>query len=444
MFGFNRRFLGGVWPAGATPPAALEWPSQYAFDTRWSAEKWTAFARLQVSTPFLAPGAAEYWVRPTGNNANSGLSPSAAKRSIHAAVTAGNATGAPYRVNVEAGDYNRTNGITSSSTTVRPTQDVAIIGYGGTPVLGSWDDLTWSNDGSGTNTYSASVNNAARVLDRLHTNAAGSLVDLSLVADPATVRTTLGGYVVSGNVIYVRRADLAAVTNTNTRVLRNSEICELNSVSKNVYLENLELVGGAGGCVKATATLSRNVVAVDCVMGYSGSPATPADAFRIDQMTGLAMALRCTFRAASKDGANGHQTVAGQTWMLLVDCIGFDNGRFASTSNNGLTLHENVRGADIRGQYTRNYGVNVHIIDDSRLWCYRTASGDSHGDIVLGGAFAPADYRTEGTSLMWLQGTTASGSATSIAATMNSVVTKIGHASSGVEVTSGSAVITGS
>ena len=69
-----------------------------------------------------------------GDDGNSGLGAedgdfANGKRTIHAALVAGNATGAPYRVLVKAGDY--AEGAFTRNGNDEPDQPVAVIGWGG-------------------------------------------------------------------------------------------------------------------------------------------------------------------------------------------------------------------------------------------------------------------------------------------------------------------------
>lgn len=84
-----------------------------------------------------------YWVSTSGVNTNNGLSVGLPKRSIHAAITAGNATGAPFRVTVAAGTYYREDGVTGSSGTLAPTQDMILVASGGRVICPQGSSLPW-------------------------------------------------------------------------------------------------------------------------------------------------------------------------------------------------------------------------------------------------------------------------------------------------------------
>lgn len=442
--GFFRPHLGRGFPqvssttlregGGVQPPAALGWPAAYAFSVGWSDSAWTDYARRMVPAPF-GVGATAYFVSTTGNNANDGLSLAQAKRDINAAITAGNATGGPFVVYVSAGEYNRQRGLRGTAGTLVPTQPCAIIGSGGV-TTGPWDDLTYADDASGTNTYTATLSNVARVLDRLNSNAYGSLNDLTLCADIAAVRTTLGGYVISGGAIYIRRADLAAVTSTNTRVFRPQDALALTSAA-DFYMEGISVQGGARLLV-ASGSATRNVALVDCRGDYAGSTISLADGFSVTNQVGLFAAIRCGMKGNAKDGINLHNTDLTATYALAVDCVGIDQGRFTSTSNNALTLHENVTGVDINGDYSASRGGNVSNIDDTKMWCYGTACADDLGD----GSITPSDFMAADDAIMWLENCTASGSERAIRADGNSVVYTRNFVGAGTQTAAAGASIT--
>jgi len=114
--------------------------------------------------PGIWSGASIHVDKATGDDANSGLGAqdgdfSTAKRSIYAAFVAGNATAAPYRVIVKAGQYEESAFTRNGND--EPDQPVALIGWDG-PVqyrTGPFS-VSWSDAGG---SYSTSLSAVRRV-----------------------------------------------------------------------------------------------------------------------------------------------------------------------------------------------------------------------------------------------------------------------------------------
>jgi hypothetical protein len=406
---FHSIYPGNPLAVGVGIPAALLWPQQ-SYPLVISGTYAAAVdARSYVPTPFGA-SATVYWVDVTaGNNSNSGLTEVLAKKSINSAIAAGNATANPYRINVKAGYYNRNDSIAGNAGTVRITQDCAIVGYGGRVQNNTADALTFTLNDGPTNTYQVARSNVTRVFDRLNVNAFGDLVELTSVADLATCKTTPGSYaLVSNTTLYVHRTDGAAVTNTNTMVLLNVEGAYFPNTSKNLYFEGIDFQGGnSGGVYVAGAT--RNVVAVDCTARHAGSAASLVDGFVYAGAVGLMLFVRCKASANAKDGFNFHAAGAEAMYPLTIDCEGYDNGRYASTSNNGWTSHDAIIGIDVNGNYhdTRN-GSDFHCIATTKTGLFGTRVTAT--DVVEGSTASAVKAGQGGDSAeMWLDGVRASG-----------------------------------
>lgn len=115
----------------------------------------------------------------------------------------------------------------------------------------------------------------------------------------------------------------------------------------------------------------------NCTFKYGGGiiSTTLGDGARIDNLNGLACFIDCEANSNYKDGFNIHNTTNSgkyKTYMMTINCRGLNNGRGVSTSNNGLTGHENARIFDYNGFYDYNYGGSVHHIGDTDAWMVKT------------------------------------------------------------------------
>jgi hypothetical protein len=350
----------------------------------------------------------------TGSDANTGLSSAARLQSVHAAITKGNATAAPYTVSVRNAGGSivpRTRGI-SSSGTVRPTRKCAIVMEDGPIAFGTHDHLSYAPDGTGV--YVANRSNVARVFDLRHGDGFGNPRELvrvgseaGLAGDPGTT----GLWYNSGTTFKLKLHDGAAVTNDNVMALLLTQNVTLNASSKDFYLDGAILFGGNDGAFFASGVVG-NVVCHKVDACLAGGATALRDGFRIESVVGLAAFQRCVAAGNAKDGFNAHRLTgaAGSLAVLTDRCEGYDNGRFTAQSCNFITGHEDVVWLDVGGKARANRGAQVHFIDDSQLWAVRTESRLSMGDVALGGGISPTEFLAEDSAILWLERTRAEAS----------------------------------
>lgn len=327
----------------------------------------------------------------TGNDSNSGLTSGLKLKSIHAAVTKGNATGSPYRVLVTAGRYPRANGLNNTGT-IQPTQNAAIVAVGGRVVTGPFDDLSWpaSPDPTYTNCYKVSRSNVARVFDIATLDAHGNYTELVNVADAVTCDSTPGSFAQVGSDLYVRRVDGAAVTNANTRAHLIQRHLNLTSGfnGKRLYLENIDLEGGVQlGTLSVDGVTDTVIMAQGCSFKYSGGYSGPSyvnDNVALWNSSGLFAFVDCEVGSAWKDGFNAHWQTDSErrTYVLTERCRGRDFGRGSSTSNNAITGHETVVWVDVEGDWSDGRGGTVRFIDTSTLAAFGSSAANDLGDGV--------------------------------------------------------------
>jgi len=357
----------------------------------------------------------------SGNDGNSGLTTGLAVKSIYQAITLANATGSPALIYVEAGIYPRVNSFSGASS-LKPTVDIAVVATGGRVVTGPFDQFTApTRDATYTNCYSFVNSNALRVLDMTNTNALGNCNELSNVATPALCNATPNSWVISAGSIYINRADQQPVTQLNTRLIRDARNIIVNA-SVSVYLggasgnDGFDFVGGNNNGVldfdiTSAGSTMRVFAAKNCTFNYGGGPtATGGNGVAIDSMYGLAVFQNCQSDANWKDGFNLHnvRTSAG-VYSLTINCSSNDNGRSGNVSCNGYTLHENVVGIDIGGNYKFNRGGSAHSIATSKTYFAGTTIDTDLGDISLGGSIYPEAFRTSENAIYWLDSCTVLG-----------------------------------
>jgi hypothetical protein len=142
-----------------------------------------------------------------------------------------------------------------------------------------------------------------------------------------------------------------------------------------------------------------------------GTTDTASRGLSVEGWQGLAVIKNCRADAPFTDSFNFHN-VYGATNMnvITINCTGSDCGRpipgaSGSYSNNGHTLHENVRAIDIAGHYRNTRGGAVRNINTSKAWYFGTLVEDDLGDITHGGVVGPTAYRVDDTAQIWAERT---------------------------------------
>ena len=359
--------------SGILPPKTLEWTESYPFTATLSNGGSTTLDPKSLVNQSVWFGAV-YYVDPIiGSNASNGLSISQPLQTMQEAVNRGKIGGVPFRIYPTSGVYARNRSIVTIPVAC---PDFAIIPQGGRCTLSTHDVLTWVDDGSGTNTYTASRSSVRRVLDMTNLSAHNLYTDLTRLADGdvSGVRATAGTWCQNGTSLVVHRIDNLAPTNSNTRAYVSSVLFSAGDNNTSIYIENVDFEGSnafhvAGGI--------RNISLSSVSCRYVGSSSALYDSFRILNMGGVFYAEDCDASAACKDGFNFTSSRARMTYGLLVRCTGYENGRYTSNSNNGITAHQTYhRIVDVCGDYAdNNDGDNVAFVGGSKLWAFGTTGG---------------------------------------------------------------------
>lgn len=414
------------WPFATYPITVMKYGPNYTSDFNPRAYASSAFA----GTKYFVNGS-------TGSNSNNGLTSATAVKSIWKATQLGNATSAPFNVEVAviSGGYGRADGFTNTSTPVPNTQPAAYVAAGATlpergGIVDCWvgDTLAWTGttDATYTTLYKVARSNVSQVINPTVLDTFGDPILATKYADAATADAASGSaWAQVGTDIYVKWANGSVVSNTNTRALLKATPNFIqDGTSKSVYLEGFNFQGGANGAVACTAAATMNFIAVNCSAAFAGDNAVNVNAWKLDYMTGLCALINCIGSNGEADGINSHWTPGGTSAMftLTQNCIGRSNGRDTTLSCNGITSHDGVISIDIGGHYHNNYGANVIPINGCQMWCVGTFSHDSYGDVVHGGVTVPTDYQTQNTAQMWLEQCRSSKSSLSMYASNTSTI----------------------
>lgn len=361
--------------------------------------------------PAIWTGVAIHVDRVTGDDGNSGLGAIdgdfiVAKRTIYSAFVAGNATGAPYRVIVKAGEYEESAFTRNGND--EPDQAVAILGWGG-PVhyrTGPFS-VNWSNAGG---SYSAPVSVVKRVFRTDILTSDGNYTELVKAVDLVSCQATVGTWFPDGGTVHVNIG--SQPTNDGIALIRSFHGARFMTHTSDMYLEDIHCEGGITGALHFDPVSTRNIVGVNCSFKYSApsNPNVPLDAVRIRRTNGLVAFFDCDASMGAKDGWSFHEDGNGGMHVLLQNCSGLQNGIDPATSCNGFTTHDAIRSIVLGGTYgLSRKGTEVHCIQSTQTWLVgvTAVARDIDGTSVA--------FKCSNQASMWLQNTEADAAG----ATMN-------------------------
>ncbi|NRB04234.1 MAG: hypothetical protein HRU30_13335 [Rhodobacteraceae bacterium] len=436
----------GLHPAAPPVATALSLPPGFGWDTgrfpiTVSAQGTSNLVPRDLVDPAIWSGVAVHVDGVAGDDANSGLGSadgdfSAAKRTIHAAFLAGNATGAPYRVIVKPGMFEESAFTKNGSR--EPDQPCAILGWNGAVRYRTGPhSVVWSDAGA---TSTVAVSAVKRAFRTDQTTPQGLYQELEKAADLASCQATLNSWFDDAGVVHV---NIGAVPgDTDIALLRSFHGARFMSHVSDLYLENIHCEGGITGALHCDPVADRNIVVVNSSFKCSApsNSSAPLDAVQMRRTNGLVAFFNCEASGGARDGFSFHEDGHAGMHVLTQKCRAVGNGISPATSVNGYTLHDAVCGIDLGGVYgwSRD-GSEVHCVQSTHSWFVNTSATarDVDGTSVA--------FKCSNTSAMWLQNTTAdaAGAATNNAIEANggAVLTRNHTTIAGSEVASGAGSI---
>ncbi|MGJ8543872.1 MAG: hypothetical protein ACSHWZ_00410 [Sulfitobacter sp.] len=382
-------------------PVGFEWDhGRFALNVVKSGGRYqVACAPRDLVDGAIWSGAALHVDGVAGDDANSGFGAedgdfSAAKRSIHAAFVAGNATGAPYRVLVKPGDYEES--AFSRNGNDEPSEAVAIIGFGGAVRYRTGPfEASWSDAGG---TFQAAVTSVKRAFRTDVLTPEGQYTELVNVADAAACSATPDSWTDAGAQVHVNIGGAPGLR--DIALIRSFHGARFMVHDRDIYLENIHTEGGITGALHFDAVAARNIVGLRCSFRYAApsNPASPLDAVRVRRTNGLAAFFECDASQGAKDGWSFHEDGTAGLHVLLQSCSGWRNGTAGATSCNGFTTHDAVRAIVLDSDFglSRN-GTEVHAIQSTKTWL---AGSSALARDVDGSSTA---FKCSNPSFMWLQ-----------------------------------------
>lgn len=307
-----------------------------------------------------------YYLSPTGDDSNDGLTPESPKKSIASLITSLNAAppSSGVTLHIASGTYSDTDALRNSN----PAFDLNIICNSGRAILRSRSPSpTFTLYSTGVYTHAGGSNDNCYIdTDQLDAYGTGSR--LVRVATVSEVEATPASFCVDSGTAYIHlhdggnpsgRAVVLASTSTADNFLNKN-------TSNRLFIRNVDFWGGR---IRNITINNQYATAFfdNCKFMYA--------------LTGNAMELTSFDTAIFNNCLAGYANLdnfsyRGSGLAVEVDCIGVDGGYSQeSSSDNGTTTHHEVSSVRINSVYTRNGDRSVHDIDSTKNWLIKCKSG---------------------------------------------------------------------
>lgn len=361
-----------------------------------------------VINPSAFTAAPIYVDHTSGSNTNNGSSWAQAVKSIAKGRELGEATGSPYRLVLrENQTWLRSQTFAATSSYV---QDYVVqVENDGEATVALWDALTYAPDGTYPALYKATRSSVLRVVDPSNLDADGLPAEYASYASAAALDAAgaVNGWAQSGSDLFVRRADAAAVTNSNCGALIAVTGYQ-QTAACNSWIEGLTFIGGTNGAIYQSFTGTGNLVTKRTKAIFPGSTGTPRDAVRLRNFNGMHISFDDMAACSIKDGFNIHvDTGSNATGGLYINPVTRRIGHAtASSSNNAFTLHETARAVVLNPDFEESVnGSTVANVGDSRCIIF---GGTIRADDLINGVGKFA-VETAHSAITWLVGCTVIG-----------------------------------
>lgn len=391
--------------------------------------------------------ASTIYVSPTGT-ANAAGTQADPVPSIAMAIAMGNATNAPYAIEVAAGEYRASTGYTRTAApagtyvaawyNAAPTQHCAIYCPAGRAISSLATALTFSAT-SDPNIYKATAANSLNrwIQDRSVLDADGVGVGLDqvrTVADQTNPIAEINAawnagrgaayYRSSTKEIWVRLPDNRA-PDANVVGYRDysstAGLVAAPASGRTIWMENLSFFGGRTAfIVTAAENIAVNIYGRGMVYAFSGADSSPANdgngSFGFSGGPGEVIHQSSTASYGAQDGFNYHGLSGTSSRAQCptaheIGCTSSSAGWNGALTHNGSTIHEASVAVRVGGTYRTNADRTIHDINRAQSWnlgCSVTPRrGQDGSDQSAGYAVGHA---TDGlTTGMWLDACTVSG-----------------------------------
>ena len=309
-----------------------------------------------------------YYVSPSGNDENDGLTENTPFFSLQKAYTTANHLDTIICLE---GVYHRNNLIYVENRAIK--KSLNIIGKGNVVFCES-DSLNWELN-STYNIYEATRSNVLQVIDfrNIQKGITTRLEYKNSILDCANSENS---WYTDNNKVYVHLANneeplndfISCTLKTNLPTLHINE----QVIDCLVYLENIKIVDAhtSNLLCRRNNTFKCTLVAKECYF-YNQYWDRAADTDAVSIQGANAIFQRCKAYYSNKDGFNYHKYMDNVTNAIEIDCSAGYNGYQRITENyaasNGSTAHDGTKVLRINGIYHNSRGPNVADVQNNTM-----------------------------------------------------------------------------
>jgi hypothetical protein len=377
---------------GANNSSILKIPADFPYTVPFNIIKTgrdTVTTDIDMAAYKITPSVT-YYLSPTGNDANNGLTVGSPKRSISVLATALNASppsGADFVL--APGAYNNAIGINGGSFNFR----LNMICPTGRAVIAKTQSASWGKTGGRTNIYQATVANPPSVVDLTNTDAYGIEKRLTIVASLDLCDTTPDSMIYTGGVLYVNTFNSRS-PDANILVFDSVGINWSQGNNRSLYFENIDFWGGEQPARVGNTGVNTNMAFLACSFRYCAGDGNGFETSSASTAATLLTIFKdCDASYNNRDGF-GYR---GAHRAVEISCKGVYNGwNKSSGSDNGSTTHNSVVSVRVNGIYRYNDDRNVHDIDTAQSLLVCCAAGNPQNSST--GQFDNANFLFGNTS----------------------------------------------
>jgi hypothetical protein len=351
---------------GFTPPIKI-----YRYDGNW-------FTDLEIET-YKVPATATYYLSPQGNDANSGLSLLAPKRSISALLATLNASPpAGATLYLAPGYYSGADSINGLNIAF----PCNIICPEGNATMGHFLTFTFNKLGGYNfiyrSAYSGGTDHA--VIDLAWLDEYGVARRMRRATSRDNCDATPGTYWTSGgNLFEVHMFDDRA-PDSNLVAGANSGGSWAQTTATNIYMEGVRF----WGCwVMPTIAIASGTAAIALNRIEFGYGPNSREGLKVDSASGVSIITNdCKVHYNDTDGFDwdGHATDNSCQVTEVSTAANWNGWRLTGTADNGSTAHKTVKIVRVNGDYLHNHDRNVHDIESARSWNIGCIAGPAYND----------------------------------------------------------------
>ena len=351
-----------------------------------------------------------------GTGSNSGNNWANAMPTVRAAILRVATDNTPTKILVSSGVFVSGEGVNGFDNETTLAVAVSLQAVNGRVTFIAGRALTWTVNGTHNNVYQATRSHARNVIHKDILDVNGLPYQNKQVATLQACADEGGTWFTDNVTVYVNHINGAVVTDFNTSALIRDSMTNIIT-NHDFYISGFDMFGGRYNGLGLLGNGDPLYVVSDCRAAFAAGGNTPSpdyvDGFEIKG--GKFTAIFDSVNGYnSKDGINFSNNGSSISKGLIVNCTGFDNGRYSATSTscNGSTSHAGSIVVEVGNKWFGSFGTNCGYVQaGTQGWLVGVSAGKSDGDFQHGGGVSWGAFGAwQGAAELWLDHCTDVGS----------------------------------